>query len=351
MKILITGGAGFIGNRVVRKALERGHSVVNVDALTYAASISSVWELEDAPGYSLHALDICDRTALEHIFSKERPDAVMHLAAESHVDRSIEDPSACVSTNITGTFTLLEAARAYWHESDQPTDFRFHHISTDEVYGTLGRAGRFTEDTRYAPNSPYSASKAASDHLVRAWHQTYGLPVLTSHGCNTYGPWQYPEKLIPMTLLRALAGEAIPIYGKGTQSREWLHVDDHAAALLDIVEGGTPGEVYNIAGEPEVRNVDLVRALCRLLQLRKPAPLPYSRLICHVEDRPGHDFRYATDDTKLREALGWHPKIALEAGLADTIDWYLSHNSWWQPLAKNATARRGLVHQSGQVAA
>ncbi|MEO1579039.1 MAG: dTDP-glucose 4,6-dehydratase, partial [Pseudomonadota bacterium] len=289
MKILVTGGAGFIGSAVVRLAIARGHSVVNVDALTYAACLDNVASVADDPNYAFERADICDRAALDRILAAHAPDAIMHLAAESHVDRSIDGPGTFIETNVTGTFTLLEAARAYWTTAGQPEDFRFHHVSTDEVFGSLGETGMFTEETSYDPRSPYSASKAASDHLVRAWGETYGLPVVLSNCSNNYGPYHFPEKLIPVVILNALAGKPIPVYGKGENVRDWLFVEDHADALLCVLEKGALGRSYNIGGENEAKNIDIVRTICRLLDARRPEAAPHEDLITYVTDRPGHD--------------------------------------------------------------
>lgn len=347
MRILVTGGCGFIGSAVVRRAVGMGHAVVNLDALTYAANPANVAEVTDSPAHAFEKADIRDRAALDDIFQRHAPDAVMHLAAESHVDRSIDGPAAFIETNITGTCTLLEAARAWWEAQGRPTGFRFHHVSTDEVYGTLGAEGRFTEKTPYAPRSPYSASKAASDHLVRAWGETYGLPVLLTNCSNNYGPCQFPEKLIPVVILRALAGQPVPVYGRGENVRDWLHVEDHAAALLLVLEKGRSGETYNIGGNAEAQNIDIVRKLCRLLDACRPDGAPHERLIEFVTDRPGHDFRYAIDATKIESELGWHPSLTLDQGLARTVDWYLSNESWWRALE----AREGVGQRLGVRAA
>ncbi|NNE80996.1 MAG: dTDP-glucose 4,6-dehydratase [Silicimonas sp.] len=341
MKILVTGGAGFIGSAVVRHAVREGHEVVNLDALTYAANLANVAPVSNATGYAFEKADITDRSALDDIFARHTPDAVMHLAAESHVDRSIDGPAAFVETNITGTYTLLESARAYWAGMDAPDTFRFHHISTDEVFGSLGPTGLFTEDTPYDPRSPYSASKASSDHLVRAWHETYGLPVVLTNCSNNYGPYHFPEKLIPVVILNALHGRPIPVYGAGENIRDWLYVEDHAAALLLVLEKGALGRSYNIGGENEATNVDLVRMICKLLDERRPDAAPHERLIEFVDDRPGHDMRYAIDPSRIREELGWRPSVTLEEGLALTVDWYLANEDWWRPLLKIATERRG----------
>lgn len=332
MKILITGGAGFIGSAVVRMAIARGHQVVNVDALTYAGLPQNVAMVADHPDYAFEQVDIRNRPALDTVFAKHAPDAVMHLAAESHVDRSIDGPGDFVDTNITGTYNMLEAARSYWTHTGQPDTFRFHHISTDEVYGSLGPTGLFTEDTAYDPRSPYSASKAASDHLVRAWFETYGLPVVLTNCSNNYGPYHFPEKLIPKAILNALHGKPIDVYGDGSNVRDWLYVDDHADALLLAVQTGTPGRSYNVGGENERRNIDLVHAICTLLDEKAPADRPYADLIRFVTDRPGHDARYAIDPNRIRAELGWRPSVTVEQGLALTIDWYLANRDWWQPL-------------------
>ena len=332
MKILVTGGAGFIGSAVIRLAVARGHEIVNVDALTYAACLDNVAEAARRNTYVFEEADIRDRAAMDRILAHHRPDAIMHLAAESHVDRSIDGPGTFIETNVTGTYTLLEAARTYWVGQGRPESFRFHHISTDEVFGSLGATGKFTEDTPYDPRSPYSASKAASDHLVRAWGETYGLPVVLTNCSNNYGPYHFPEKLIPVVILNALRGRPIPVYGKGENVRDWLYVEDHADALLLVLEKGPVGRSYNIGGENEARNIDLVRTICRLLDARRPQGAPHDRLITYVADRPGHDLRYAIDPTRIREELGWRPSVTLEEGLAKTVDWYLANEDWWRPL-------------------
>lgn len=329
MRLLVTGGAGFIGSAVVRQAIADGHEVVNLDSLTYAANLANLDSVANHPGYRFERADIRDRAALDAVFARHQPDAVMHLAAESHVDRSIDGPAAFIDTNITGTYTLLEAARA--HAASKP-GFRFHHISTDEVFGTLGATGLFTETTPYAPNSPYSASKAASDHLVRAWHETYGLPVVLSNCSNNYGPFHFPEKLIPVVILSALAGREIPVYGKGENIRDWLFVEDHARALLLVVTAGAVGESYNIGGNAEARNIDIVRSICALMDEMHPGGAPHDRLIRFVTDRPGHDFRYAIDASKIRRELGWTPSVTLDEGLRRTVAWYLDNADWWQAI-------------------
>ena len=340
MKILVTGGAGFIGSAVVRQAIRDGFEVVNLDCLTYAANLANVESVSNAPGYAFEKVSITDRAALDEVFAKHKPDAVMHLAAESHVDRSIDGPAAFIETNITGTYTLLEAARGYWEDAGRP-EFRFHHISTDEVFGSLGETGMFTEETPYDPRSPYSASKASSDHLVRAWHETYGLPIVLTNCSNNYGPFHFPEKLIPVVILNAIHGRAIPVYGKGENVRDWLYVEDHADALLTVLTKGENGRSNNIGGENEARNIDLVRTICAVLDKRRPEGAPHADLIEFVTDRPGHDMRYAIDPTRIRSELGWRPSVTLEEGLEKTVDWYLQNEDWWRPLLNIAMERRG----------
>ncbi len=344
MRILVTGGAGFIGSAVVRQAIAAGHEAINLDALTYAACLDNVAPVAQSPRYRFVHGDIRDRALLDRVFAEHAPDAVMHLAAESHVDRSIDGPATFVETNVMGTFHLLEAARADWQRRGRPAGFRFHHVSTDEVFGSLGPTGAFTEQSPYDPRSPYSASKAGSDHLVRAWHETYGLPVVTSNCSNNYGPYQFPEKLIPVVILNALAGQPIPVYGGGENVRDWLYVEDHAAALLTVLQRGKIGRSYNIGGKNERRNIDLVRAICALLDTRRPGAAPHDRLIAHVEDRPGHDLRYAIDATRIGAELGWRPSVTLEEGLARTVDWYLAHEDWWRALQ----SRDGVGRRLGQ---
>ncbi|MEM0936382.1 MAG: dTDP-glucose 4,6-dehydratase [Pseudomonadota bacterium] len=332
MKILVTGGAGFIGSAVIRRAVAAGHRVVNLDALTYSADLRNVAEVSSNPLYAFEKADIRDRAALDRIFAAHTPQAVLHLAAESHVDRSIDGPAAFIETNITGTYTLLEAARAFWEGRGQPDTFRFHHVSTDEVFGSLEAEGQFTETTAYAPRSPYSASKAASDHLVMAWHETYGLPVLLTNCSNNYGPFHFPEKLIPVVILNALHGRPIPVYGKGENVRDWLYVEDHADALLTVLRRGQVGRSYNIGGENEARNIDLIEKICALLDARRPEAAPHARLIEFVADRPGHDLRYAIDPARIRDELGWRPSLSLDEGLARTVDWFSANEAWWRPL-------------------
>ena len=344
MKLLVTGGAGFIGSAVVRLAVARGHAVVNLDALTYAACLENVASVSANPLYAFEQADIRDRAALDRILAAHQPDAVMHLAAESHVDRSIDGPGDFIETNITGTFNLLEAARKYWTGAGRPAGFRFHHISTDEVFGSLGPSGKFTEDTPYDPRSPYSASKAASDHLVRAWHETYGLPVVLTNCSNNYGPFHFPEKLIPVIILNALAGRPLPIYGDGSNIRDWLYVEDHAEALLLVLEKGALGRSYNIGGENERTNLQLVRTLCAILDEKRPRNEgSYADLITFVPDRPGHDARYAIDPMRIRRELGWRPSVTVEEGLARTVQWYLDNERWWRPLL----ARKGVGQRLG----
>ncbi|WP_108836779.1 dTDP-glucose 4,6-dehydratase [Tateyamaria sp. Alg231-49] len=333
MKLLVTGGAGFIGSAVVRQAVAAGHHVVNLDALTYAACLENVAPVSDDPNYTFVEADIRDRAALDAILNTHQPDAIMHLAAESHVDRSIDGPGTFIDTNVMGTFHLLEATRSYWEKAGRPADFRFHHISTDEVFGSLGPTGMFTEDTPYDPRSPYSASKASSDHLVRAWCETYGLPVILTNCSNNYGPYHFPEKLIPVIILNALAGKALPIYGDGSNVRDWLYVEDHADALLLVVQKGEVGRSYNIGGENERSNLELVNTLCAILdEVRPKTSGSYSDQITFVTDRPGHDARYAIDPTRIRSELGWSPSVTVEDGLRRTVHWYLENEAWWRAL-------------------
>ncbi|WP_333640904.1 dTDP-glucose 4,6-dehydratase [Acinetobacter johnsonii] len=336
MKLLVTGGAGFIGSAVVRHVIENTENeVLNVDKLTYAGNLESLARIAKNPRYTFSQTDICDRAALDELFENFQPDAVMHLAAESHVDRSITGPAAFIETNIIGTYQLLEAARHYWNQLDQNKKqaFRFHHISTDEVYGDLeGTEDLFLETTPYAPSSPYSASKASSDHLVRAWYRTYGLPVVLTNCSNNYGPFHFPEKLIPLVILNALAGKPLPVYGNGTQIRDWLYVEDHARALYKVVTEAAVGETYNIGGHNEQKNIDVVKAICELLEElapNKPEGLArYEDLITYVTDRPGHDLRYAIDASKIQKDLGWVPQESFETGLRKTVQWYLENQEW-----------------------
>jgi dTDP-glucose 4,6-dehydratase len=344
VKILVTGGVGFIGSAVVRQAITTGHGIINLDNLSYAASLDNVASVAAHENYCFVQADIRDEDALQQVFAAHQPDAIIHLAAESHVDRSIDGPADFVSTNIVGTYHLLEAALSYWSSKDMPSSFRFLHVSTDEVYGSLGDDGAFTEDTAYAPNSPYAASKASADHLVRAWGKTYGLPVLMTNCSNNYGPCQFPEKLIPTVLSKALAGEPIPVYGQGLQVRDWLYVEDNANALLQVLAEGQIGRSYNIGGNAEARNIDLVKMLCATLDDLAPTEKPYADLIAFVKDRPGHDYRYAIDATRIVEELDWQPSVSLQEGLRKTINWYLENKEWWQGLLgrKQTGERLGL---------
>lgn len=340
MKILVTGGAGFIGSAVIRHIINNTQdSVINVDKLTYAGNLESLQEVADSERYHFELADICDKIAMSRIFSQHKPDAVMHLAAESHVDRSITGPAAFIETNIVGTYTLLEAAREYWSslESQAKAEFRFHHISTDEVYGDLPHPDEhpelsslplFTEKNAYAPSSPYSASKASSDHLVRAWQRTFALPAIVTNCSNNYGPYHFPEKLIPLIILNALEGKSLPVYGKGNQIRDWLYVEDHARALHIVVTKGNPGETYNIGGYNEKQNLDVVNAICDLLDELVPKEHAYREQITFVTDRPGHDLRYAIDAEKIRSELGWQPQETFESGIRKTVEWYLNNKDW-----------------------
>ena len=337
MKILVTGGAGFIGSAVVRSAIARGYAVVNVDVLTYAACLNNVASVANHPNYTFEQVDIRDRSMLDIIFAKHSPDAVMHLAAESHVDRSIDEPADFIETNIKGTFNLLEATRSHWQAQGKPKTFRFLHISTDEVFGSLGQSGMFTEDTPYDPRSPYSASKASSDHLVRAWYETYGLPVVLTNCSNNYGPYHFPEKLIPVVILNALKGKSLPIYGDGRNVRDWIYVEDHVDALLLVLKDGSLGRSYNIGGSNERTNLELVQTLCGILDRLRPRNAgSYADMITFVTDRPGHDVRYAIDSGRILNELGWRPSVTLEEGLERTVQWYLDNENWWRPLLERA---------------
>ncbi|WP_106795265.1 dTDP-glucose 4,6-dehydratase [Rhizobium sp. H4] len=335
MRILVTGGAGFIGSALVRHLVsEIGAEVLNVDTLTYAGNLASLKSVESAPNYQFLRADICDRARMQEAFASFRPDIVMHLAAESHVDRSISGAADFIQTNIVGTFSLLDAARHYWGELDarRKSAFRFLHVSTDEVYGSLGDEGLFEEKTPYDPSSPYSASKAASDHLAIAWHRTYGLPVVVSNCSNNYGPFHFPEKLIPLMILNALGGKPLPVYGNGANVRDWLYVEDHARALYTIASRGRPGEKYNVGGRNERRNIDVVHRICAILDGVYSDKAPHSRLITNVTDRPGHDARYAIDASKLESELGWKAQETFETGIEKTVRWYLNNEWWWRPL-------------------
>jgi dTDP-glucose 4,6-dehydratase len=350
MKILVTGGAGFIGSAVVRHIIKNTNdAVVNVDKLTYAGNLESLIEVSTHERYAFEPIDICDRDALNRVFELHQPDAVMHLAAESHVDRSIDGPAAFIETNIVGTYTLLEAARAYWNQLDQARKaaFRFHHISTDEVYGDLeGTDDLFTETTSYAPSSPYSASKASSDHLVRAWQRTYGFPTMVTNCSNNYGPYHFPEKLIPLMILNALEGKSLPVYGNGMQIRDWLFVEDHARALYKVVTEGVIGETYNIGGHNEKANIEVVNTICALLEElvpNKPEGVAhYADLITYVKDRPGHDVRYAIDASKIASELGWQPEETFESGIRKTVEWYLNNQEWWSRVLDGSYTRERL---------
>jgi dTDP-glucose 4,6-dehydratase len=347
MRVIVTGGAGFIGSALVRHlVLDKRYEVLNVDALTYAGNLASLHSVEGKPNYRFLKANICDRPAMERVVHEFEPDRIVHLAAESHVDRSITGAADFIQTNVFGTFNLLEAARGFWSRLDakRKATFRFLHVSTDEVYGSLGDEGLFTEETPYDPSSPYSASKAASDHLVMAWYRTYGLPVLVSNCSNNYGPYHFPEKLIPLTILNALAGQPLPVYGKGENVRDWLYVEDHARALDTIIDRGTLGQTYNVGGQNERRNIDVVRNICEVLDRIVPANRPRHELISYVTDRPGHDARYAIDATKLEKELGWNARENFETGIEKTVRWYLENEWWWRPLRERYSGQRlGLI--------
>jgi len=345
-KIVVTGGAGFIGSAVARQFIAKTDvNVINVDKLTYAGNLDSLPGLMNHPGHVFEQVDICDAKEVARVFAQHQPDGVMHLAAESHVDRSIDGPAAFIETNILGTYTLLDGARAYWSGLPQvrKDGFRFHHISTDEVYGSLGETGFFTEETAYAPNSPYSASKASSDHLVRAWNHTYGMPVVTTNCSNNYGPYHFPEKLIPLMILNALEGKPLPIYGKGDNVRDWLYVDDHASALRLVLDQGKPGETYNIGGHNERTNLQVVNGICALLdELAPRGEGSYATQLTYVKDRPGHDKRYAIDAGKIERELGWKPQETFESGLRKTVQWYLDNRDWCEQVQSDKYRRERL---------
>jgi dTDP-glucose 4,6-dehydratase len=339
MKIFVTGGAGFIGSALIRLAISRGHTIINIDSLTYAACLENLSSVEKSNNYFFEEVDIRNYSELEKVFIKYNPDSVMHFAAESHVDRSIDNPGDFIQTNIVGTFNMLEVSRHHWLQKECIEDYKFHHISTDEVYGSLtnDNSSFFTESSPYNPRSPYSASKAASDHLVRAWHETYNLPIIITNCSNNYGPFQFPEKLIPVVILNAISEKPIPIYGNGKNIRDWLYVEDHADALLEVLEKGKIGASYNIGGKNEATNIDLVYILCDILDKQIPRDNgKYEELITFVQDRPGHDARYAIDPTYIKSKLGWKPSTSLEQGLEKTVKWYLDNESWWRPLLKRS---------------
>jgi dTDP-glucose 4,6-dehydratase len=353
MKLLVTGGAGFIGSAVIRHIINNTtDEVVNLDKLTYAGNLESLAEVSDSARYSFEQVDICNRAEVDRVLAQHQPDAIMHLAAESHVDRSIDGPADFIETNIVGTYTLLEVTRQYWQAmgADRKAQFRFHHISTDEVYGDLPHPSEsasahqhlFTETTAYAPSSPYSASKASSDHLVRAWMRTYGLPVLITNCSNNYGPYHFPEKLVPLVILNALEGKSLPVYGKGDQIRDWLYVEDHARALYKAVTEGQVGETYNVGGHNEKQNIDVVHTICDILQQLRPQDAQYRDLITHVKDRPGHDQRYAIDASKIEQELGWVPEETFESGLRKTVDWYLNNREWCKRVQDGSYQRERL---------
>lgn len=340
MKLLVTGGAGFIGSAVIRHVIQNtDHHILNLDALTYAGNLNSLIQIADSPRYQFAEVDVCDRPSVDESIQSFEPDIVMHLAAESHVDRSIDNPGQFLQTNMVGTYNLLESVRAYWLQLPEGKRhrFRFHHVSTDEVFGDLGDAGGlFTEETPYAPSSPYSASKAGSDHLVRAWGRTFGLPVVITNCSNNYGPFHFPEKLIPLVIINALKGKPLPVYGEGRQIRDWLFVEDHARALVQVATEGVVGETYNIGGHNEKTNIDVVQAVCSLLDELAPSAMEgihrYEQLITYVADRPGHDVRYAIDASKIERELGWKPRETFESGLRKTVEWYLANEPWWRAI-------------------
>lgn len=353
MKVVVTGGAGFIGSAVCRLMTGlKGYEVLNIDKLTYAGDLRTLASISARDNYHFAHLDICNRNAIVKLFDEFQPDAVMHLAAESHVDRSIDGPADFIQTNVVGTFTLLDVARAYFDKlpAGKSSKFRFHHISTDEVYGSLGSDGLFTEETAYAPTSPYSASKASSDHLVQAWHHTYGLPIVISNCSNNYGPYQFPEKLIPLMALNLLHGKKLPVYGEGLNTRDWLHVEDHAEALVKILTEGRIGEKYNVGGCNELTNIEVVKRIFDTVQEIVPdiSFESFDEAVTYVKDRPGHDWRYAIDPTKMQTELGWKPKYDFETGLRQTIEWYVNNREWWEPILKNKYAGERLGSAKGQ---
>ncbi|KXJ50918.1 MAG: dTDP-glucose 4,6-dehydratase [Thalassospira sp. Nap_22] len=353
MKVIVTGGAGFIGSAVCRLMTGlKGYDVLNIDKLTYAGDLRTLASISARDNYHFAHQDICNRDAIVKLFEEFQPDAVMHLAAESHVDRSIDGPADFIQTNVVGTFTLLDVARAYFDKlpADKRSKFRFHHISTDEVYGSLGSEGLFTEETAYAPTSPYSASKASSDHLVQAWHHTYGLPIVISNCSNNYGPYQFPEKLIPLMALNLLHGKKLPVYGEGLNTRDWLHVEDHAEALVKILTEGRIGEKYNVGGCNELTNIEVVKRIFDTVREIVPdiSFESFDEAVTYVKDRPGHDWRYAIDPTKMQTELGWKPKYDFETGLRQTIEWYVNNREWWEPILKNKYAGERLGSAKGQ---
>lgn len=344
-RVIVTGGAGFIGSALVRMLVNNGITVLNIDKLTYAGNLSSLASIADKPNYTFEQIDICDRENVNRIFTEFQPDSIMHLAAESHVDRSIDSPEEFINTNIIGTYTLLEASRKYWNmlSEEDKQNFRFLLVSTDEVYGSLGKTGYFSEKSNYDPRSPYSSSKASADHLVSAWYHTYGLPTLKTNCSNNYGPYHYPEKLIPLIIINALAKQDLPIYGNGDNIRDWLYVEDHVNALWTVINNGIPGESYNIGGHNEKTNLEVVTSICKILDEIMPRNdgISYNTQIKFVSDRPGHDARYAIDPTKIMSELGWKPTETFDTGLRKTIKWYLENNAWWEPLKQASKTRIG----------
>ena len=345
MKLLVTGGAGFIGSAFIREAIPLGHEILNVDSLTYASCLSNLASVDKHKNYSFKKMDIKDSKSINKLVELFSPDAIIHLAAETHVDRSIDNPLNFIETNILGTYNLLEAAYSYWVKKQKPSNFRFLHVSTDEVFGSLGKDGFFTEDSSYSPRSPYSASKASSDHLVRAWGETYDLPILVTNCSNNYGPYQFPEKLIPLVIMNAINKKDIPIYGDGKNVRDWLHVTDHVKALIIVLEIGAIGSTYNIGGNNELENIQLIKKLCNILDKKMPSDVSYSNQIKFVSDRPGHDMRYAIDSSKISNELGWQPNITIDNGLEETVLWYLNNNEWLDKLK----SRDGIGKRLGSI--